>query len=69
MNLTSEVSILRYENKGLRRAVFNEKKKRQRGRPLFEELRANNKVKCTFFSPKKIQQARELRDKKDYDKH
>ncbi|OCK91465.1 uncharacterized protein K441DRAFT_575067, partial [Cenococcum geophilum 1.58] len=60
INLISKVSILRYENKGLRRVVFNEKKKRQQGRPLFKELRANNEVKYTFFSLKKIQQVREL---------
>ena len=55
----AEVSILRAENQGLRRAVFMEKKRRQRGKPLFEILR-DDASKALFFSPSKIQQVREL---------
>lgn len=56
--LAAKNSILEAENKGLRRAVFIEKKKRTRARPLFDLLRDDSK--SLWFSPTKIQQAREL---------
>jgi hypothetical protein len=42
-------------NEGLETALLNEKKRRKRGKNVFEELRAKDDVGATFFSPKKIQ--------------
>jgi len=56
--LAAKNSILEAENQGLRRAVFIEKKKRTRAKPLFDALRDDSK--SLWFSPTKIQQAREL---------
>ncbi len=52
--LTTENSIFTYENEGLRKAIFIEKLRRKRGKPLFDLLRENNKVKAIFFSLIKI---------------
>ncbi len=56
--LAAKDSILEAENKGLRRAVFIEKKERTRAKPLFDALRDDSK--SLWFSPTKIQQAREF---------
>jgi hypothetical protein len=47
-------------NEGLETALLNEKKRRKRSKNVFEELRAEDSVGATFFSPKKIQQALDL---------
>ena len=41
--LVAKNSILEAENQGLRRAVFIEKKKRTRAKPLFDALRDDSK--------------------------
>ena len=51
---TTENSILTHENKGLRKAIFIEKSRRKRDKPLFDLLREDNKTKAIFFSPTKI---------------
>lgn len=63
----AKVSILEAENEGLRRAVFIEKKRRNRGKPMFDALRDDDS-KAVFFSPAKIRQARELAILKDDEK-
>lgn len=45
---------------GAQRALIDEKKKRKRGKALFEEIRAEDGQGATFFSPQKIQQAKDL---------
>ncbi|KAF1807868.1 hypothetical protein P152DRAFT_285215 [Eremomyces bilateralis CBS 781.70] len=47
---------------------MHERRKRKRGRPLFEELRAESGSKSQFYSPKKIERARELQREKDQGK-
>jgi hypothetical protein len=52
--------LLQYKIKGYQRALCNEKKKRQRAKPLFHQLAAQQDGYATFFSPKKVQEARDL---------
>jgi len=58
--LTTDIAILRLENKGLYKAFSNKKKKRARSKPLFNRLRAETNCKAMFFSPLKIKRAIEL---------
>jgi hypothetical protein len=51
---------LQYKIEGYQRALCNEKKKRQRAKPLFHQLAAQQDGHATFFSPKKVQEARDL---------
>ena len=41
-HLTTQVHLLRIENKGLQQAVKAEKKRRKRGKPLFDQIRDEN---------------------------
>jgi DDE superfamily endonuclease/Tc5 transposase DNA-binding domain len=52
--------LLQYKIEGYQRALQNEKKKRQRAKPLFHQLAAQQNGYATFFSPKKVQEARDL---------
>jgi regulator of replication initiation timing len=61
---TTENSILTHENENLRRAVFIKKGRRKRGKPLFELLREDDEIKTMFFSPTKIQYARDQQSHK-----
>ena len=40
VNLTTENAVLKIENKGFKEALYYEKKRRKRGKQLFEEFRA-----------------------------
>lgn len=60
LHLTTENALLRTQNDGFKQALFDEKKKRKRGRGLFEEVRAQDGHGATFFSPKKIKAAKDL---------
>jgi hypothetical protein len=53
--LTAELNLQKVINEGLETALLNKKKRRKRGKNTFEELRAEDSVSPTFFSPKKIQ--------------
>jgi hypothetical protein len=54
----SENKILRIENEGLRGAIFEEKRKRKRGKALdFHE--GEQAGEALFFSPAKVTRARE----------
>ncbi|KAF1807823.1 hypothetical protein P152DRAFT_378669, partial [Eremomyces bilateralis CBS 781.70] len=67
--LSTDMVLLRAENQGLRQAIVNEKKKRTRARPVFDDLRAENDgIKAQFFSPSKIQRARDLQIQKEQEK-
>ena len=58
--VTTENVLLKAENKGMREALHNEKKRRKRGKALFEEFRAQEGEGALFFSPAKIQAAKDL---------
>ena len=60
LKLTTNIALLRSENKGLQKAFSNKKKKRTRSKPLFNNLRAETDCKAIFFSPLKIERAKEL---------
>jgi hypothetical protein len=40
LHLTTEISLLRSENTGMKQALYTEQKRRKRGKGLFEEIRA-----------------------------
>ncbi len=57
--LTTDVALLKAENEGLRRTVRIERSCRRRGKSLFDDLEVNGEAKGVFFSPNKIQAARD----------
>ncbi|KAI9037196.1 uncharacterized protein KD926_000769 [Aspergillus affinis] len=63
--LSTENVLLKLRCQGLEEALLQEKKKRQRGKPLLSELRAPEDGYAVFYSPKKIQQARDLQAERD----
>jgi len=60
LKLTTNIALLRSENKGLRKAFGNKKKKRAHSKPLFNKLCVETDCKAMFFSPLKIKRAKEL---------
>jgi len=60
LKLTTNIALLCLENEGLQKAFSNKKKKRARGKPLFNKLRAETNCKAIFFSPLKIKRVIEL---------
>jgi pyruvate/2-oxoglutarate dehydrogenase complex dihydrolipoamide acyltransferase (E2) component len=64
-HLSTENIMLKSRCKGLEEALANEKKRRQRGKPLALQLQAPESGNAVFYSPKKIQQARDLQKQKD----
>lgn len=64
-SMSTEVSLTRIESQGLRKALLNEQKHRNRKRPLLLDLPTENKGGAIFFSPHKVQQARDLQYQKD----
>jgi hypothetical protein len=57
--LTAENKILRKENEGLRDTIFEEKRKRKRGKSLNFYEEGEQKGQALFFSPAKVVRARE----------
>jgi membrane protein involved in colicin uptake len=57
--LASENKILRQENEGLRGAIFEEKRKRKRGKALDFHEEGEQAGQALFFSPAKVTRARE----------
>jgi hypothetical protein len=57
-HLSIENILLKLRCEGLENALLNEKKKRQRGKPLLFKLSAPEDGYAVFYSPGKIQQAR-----------
>jgi hypothetical protein len=64
-HLTTENILLKLHCKGLESALINEKRKRQRGKPLDFGFRAPEHGYAVFYSPKKIQQARGILKEKE----
>jgi hypothetical protein len=58
--ITTRYELVKAENEGLRRGITAEKNRRKRGQPLFEQLRADSGQQAMFFSPNKVQEARDL---------
>ena len=69
LKLTTDIALLHSKNKGLRKALGNEKKKRARGKPLFNKLHAETDCKAMFFSPSKIERAIELQEERKQLQH
>ena len=57
--------LLQHENERLKAALINEKKRRNRGKPLLLEPADLDNGGAKFYSPMKIQQAREKQQDKD----
>ena len=57
--LVSENKILRIENEGLRGAIFEEKRKKKRGKILNFYEKGEQTGEALFFSPAKVTRARE----------
>src|ERR1700744_6490891 len=64
-HLAAENVLLKSQIQGLEKALDHEKKRRQRGKPLQFELRAPEDGMAIFYSPKKIQQARDKAAEKE----
>ncbi|KAF2736792.1 hypothetical protein EJ04DRAFT_521620, partial [Polyplosphaeria fusca] len=54
-----------YENERLKEALINEKKRRQRGKPLLLEASQQYDGGAVFWSPTKVQEARERQGQKE----
>ena len=67
-HITTENALLKAENKGFKTALYNEKKKRKRGKQLFEEFRQHEGQGAVFFSPQKIQAAVDLQARREEEK-
>ena len=67
-NLTTTNILLENRIKGYQRALQNEQKKRQRAKPLFHRLAAAEDGKAMFYSPSKVQAARELQEEEQQTK-
>jgi hypothetical protein len=65
VTLSAKLRLAEDREKGYVEALNDEKKKRKRGQPFTEELRGDEGVGALFFSPSKIQRARELQDAKE----
>ena len=63
--VTTENVLLKAENKGIKQALYNEKKRRKRGKALFEEFRAQEGQGAIFFSPAKIQATKDLQSQRE----
>ena len=63
--LTTENTILQAKIRSLQETVRIEKNKRRRGKPLFDDLGVNNDGGAMFFSPSKIQRARDRQKEKE----
>jgi len=64
-SMSVETTLLRHENGQLKEALINEKKRRQRSRPLLLEKPADYHGGAIWYSPRKIQEVRDLQAHKD----
>jgi hypothetical protein len=64
-HLSTENIILKLRCQGLEEALVNEKKRHQRGKPLLLQLQDAESGNAVFYSPRKIQQARDLQREKE----
>jgi len=58
-------TLLKHENNRLRGALINEKRKRKRGKALLLEAPADYVGGAQFWSPQKVQEARDRQEQKD----
>jgi len=65
LTLSAKLKLAEDRERGYLEAFNSKKKKRKRGQPFTEELRAEEGVSMLFFSPSKVQKARELQDAKE----
>ena len=65
ITLSAKLKLAEDRERGYLEALNSEKKKRKRGQPFTKELRAEEGVSVLFFSPSKVQKARELQDAKE----
>ena len=65
LTLSAKLKLAEDREKGYLEALNSKKKKRKRGQPFTEKLRAEEGVSALFFSPSKVQKARELQDAKE----
>jgi hypothetical protein len=63
--LSTENILLKLRCEGLENALQNKQKKRKRGKPLISDFRAPEDGYAVFYSPKRIQQARDLQIEKE----
>lgn len=64
-HLSTENILLKLRCQGLESALQNEKKKRQRGKALQFDIPPPENGGAVFYSPRKVQQARDLQKQKD----
>jgi hypothetical protein len=62
--LSTENMLLKMQNDGLKKRLVNEKKRRKRGKPLMLDFPTSNEGGAIFYSPNKMQQARDRQDQK-----
>jgi len=67
-SMSVETTLLRHENNQLKKALINEKKRRQSRRPLLLEQLADYHGGVIWYSPRKVQEARDLQAQKDEEK-
>jgi hypothetical protein len=60
LTLSAKLKLVEDREKGYLKALNSKKKKRNRGQPFTEELKVQEGVSILFFSPSKVQKAREL---------
>ena len=63
--LSIENMLLKQQNNGLKQSLVNEKKRRKRGKPLLLDFPTENDGGAMFFSPTKVQHARDQQAQKD----
>jgi hypothetical protein len=64
LTLSAKLKLVEDCEKGYLKDLNSEKKKKKRGQPFTEELGAEEGISVLFFSPSKVQKARELQDVK-----
>ena len=65
---STRIALLEHENKGLKEALINEKKRRQRGKPLLLQPAEEYAGGAIFWSPAKVRDARDRQAEKDAEK-
>ncbi|KAF2279446.1 uncharacterized protein EI97DRAFT_362832, partial [Westerdykella ornata] len=65
--ISAQKQILQHENERLQEALLNEKKRRQRGKALLLKAPEDWHGGAVFWSPTKVQDARERQAQKDAD--
>lgn len=63
--LSMENLLLQMQNKNLKKSLVNEKGRRRRGKPLMLDFPTENEGGAIFYSPNKVQQARDRQQTKD----